>query len=197
MLLKEKLKNYQVVLVSNSPRRKELLKGLEIDFMVTSVDIHETFPKHLIGQEIPIHIAQEKAKAYVNQLLENTLAITADTIVLLENKVLGKPKDRNNAKEMLRQLSGQTHDVITGVCLFTKNKKTSFSSTSKVTFKELTDEEIEHYLSVYQPYDKAGSYGVLEWIGFIGIERIEGSYFNVMGLPTVALYKELEKFICK
>ena len=195
MILKEKLKPYKLVLVSNSPRRKDLLKGLELDFSCTSVNTDESFPQHLTGEAIPIHIAMEKAKAYKRDLQPNTIAITADTVVIIDGEVLGKPRYAEEAAAMLRKLSGKTHEVITGVCLFTQQKMHTFAGTSYVTFRTLSEEEIIHYLKHYSPMDKAGSYGVQEWIGYIGIEHISGSYYNVMGLPTALLYNELFAFV--
>lgn len=183
-----------MVLVSQSPRRRELLKGLEIDFTSTSVDTDESYPSTMQGAEIPIYIATQKADAYLPLMSENTLAITADTVVLIDNQILGKPKNREEAISMLQHLSGNTHQVITGVCIQTKQKRQVFSATSEVTFATLTLEEIEHYVDFYKPFDKAGSYGVQEWIGYIGIEKIVGSYFNVMGLPVQKLYKKLISF---
>lgn len=194
MLLKDKIKNYDVVLVSQSPRRRELLKGLEVDFTSTSVDTDESYPTSLKGADIPIYIATQKADAYLPQMEDNTLAITADTVVFIDNQILGKPSERAAAIAMLQHLSGNTHQVITGVCIQTKQKRVTFSATSEVTFASLTTEEIEHYVDCYKPYDKAGSYGVQEWIGYIGIEKIVGSYFNVMGLPIQKLYKKLITF---
>ncbi len=191
MLLKDKIKNYNVVLVSQSPRRRELLKGLEIEFTSTSVDTDESYPSSIQGAEIPVYIATKKADAYMPQMQDNTLAITADTVVLIDNQILGKPKDKAEAIAMLQHLSSNTHQVITGVCIQTKQKRQVFSATSEVTFATLTLEEIEHYVDLYKPFDKAGSYGVQEWIGYVGIEKINGSYFNVMGLPVQRLYKEL------
>jgi len=195
MLLKDVLHKYSVVLVSNSPRRRELLKGLEINFTSTSVNTDESYPIGLTGSAIPIHIAREKAKAYSRQLQSNTLAITADTVVLVDGEVLGKPRYAEEAAAMLRKLSGKTHEVITGVCLFTQQKMHTFAGTSHVTFRALSEEEIIHYVKLYTPMDKAGSYGVQEWIGYIGIEHISGSYYNVMGLPTALLYNELFAFV--
>jgi septum formation protein len=194
MLLNNVLKPYAVVLVSNSPRRRELLKGLEINFTSTSVSTDESYPPHLTGADIPLHIACEKANAFHRQLQSNTLAITADTVVIIDGEVLGKPRYAEEAVSMLRKLSGKTHEVITGVCLFTQHKMHSFAGISHVRFRELSDEEIIHYVKMYTPMDKAGSYGVQEWIGYIGIEHIEGSYYNVMGLPTALLYQELIHF---
>ena len=195
MLLKEKLKPYHIVLVSQSPRRRELLKGLEVEFECTSVDTDESYPASLKGDEIPTYIAEQKADAYLPQMADNTLAITADTVVIINGSVLGKPKSRQEAIDMLHTLSGNAHQVITGVCIFTKSKRKAFSVLTDVQFTTLTDAEIEHYIDTYKPFDKAGSYGVQEWIGYIGIEKITGSYFNVMGLPVQRLYKELNLFL--
>lgn len=195
MLLPEKLKKYSVVLVSQSPRRRELLKGLEIDFQCTSVETDESFPEWLQGAQIPTYIAEQKADAFIPQMQDNTLAITADTVVLVNNKVLGKPHSKKEAVSMLQTISNNTHKVITGVCILTKQKRKVFHALSEVTFAALSLEEIEHYIEVYQPFDKAGSYGVQEWIGFIGMEKLVGSYYNVMGLPIHRLYKELNQFL--
>lgn len=195
MLLKEKLERYNVVLVSQSPRRRELLKGLEVDFTSTSVDTDESYPATLEGAQIPLYIAEQKAEAYMPQMSDDTLAITADTVVLVAGKVLGKPADAKEARQMLQMLSGNVHQVITGVCIFTKGKRRSFHALSEVTFAALSAEEIDHYIEVYKPFDKAGSYGVQEWIGYIAMEKIVGSYFNVMGLPVQRLYKELNQFL--
>jgi septum formation protein len=195
MILTQLLKPYQVVLVSQSPRRRELLKGLEIDFEATSVDADESFPTHLQGAEVPRYITQAKANAYKPLLKANTLAITADTVVSIEGKILGKPNDKAEAMDMLRTLSDKKHEVITAVCIFTQAKQHLFHAISEVYFKPLTEEEMEHYIDTYQPFDKAGSYGVQEWIGYIGIEKIVGSYYNVMGLPIQRLYQELTQFL--
>ena len=194
MLIQEKLKPYNIVLVSQSPRRRELLKGLELEFECTSVDTDESYPASLKDGEIPMYIAEQKADAYLPQMEDNTLAITADTVVLINGSVLGKPKSRQEAVDMLHTLSGNAHQVITGVCIFTKGKRKTFSVLTDVQFTTLTDAEIEHYIDTYKPFDKAGSYGVQEWIGYVGIEKITGSYFNVMGLPVQRLYKELNQF---
>ncbi len=194
MLLLDKLKNYSVVLVSQSPRRRELLKGLELEFECTSVDTDESYPASLKDGEIPMYIAEQKADAYLPQMADNTLAITADTVVLINGSVLGKPKSRQEAVDILHTLSGNAHQVITGVCIFTKGKRKTFSVLTDVQFTTLTDAEIEHYIDTYKPFDKAGSYGVQEWIGYVGIEKITGSYFNVMGLPVQRHYKELNQF---
>lgn len=190
-----KLSEYKIILASNSPRRKELLSGLDLEYEVRTLpDIDETYPDNLKGEEIALYIANKKAEAYKNLLKDNTLLITADTIVLLKNKVYGKPNDEEDAKQMLRELSGNTHQVVTGVCILTKTKQKSFAVTSKVRFTDLSESEIEYYVSKYKPLDKAGAYGIQEWIGYIGIEHISGSYFNVMGLPVQRLYRELQNF---
>lgn len=183
------------MLVSQSPRRRELLAGLDIKFEACQVDINESYPEQLQGAKIPLYIARQKAEAFRAKLSDNMLAITADTVVLVNNQVLGKPHNEQEARKMLQLLSGKTHQVITGVCLLTNRKQRSFSACSKVTFATLQDEEIDYYLQKYKPYDKAGSYGVQEWIGYIGIKKLTGSYFNVMGLPVQRLYKELNNFI--
>lgn len=190
----DNLRKYKVVLASNSPRRKELLSGLGIQYEVRTLSgIEETYPETLGGEDIPLYLARKKASAYRQAMQEDELIITADTIVWLEGKVLGKPADLEEARAMLRALSGKTHQVITGVCLTTTAFQKGFSAVTEVTFATLTDEEIEYYVSRYRPLDKAGSYGVQEWIGFVGVQHIEGSYFNVMGLPVQRLYKELCK----
>ena len=177
--------NYQIILASNSPRRKELLSGLGLNYEVRTLPgIDESYPDTLQGEEIPVYISSKKASAYLDTLKYNELLITADTIVWLDGRVLGKPADEKEACQMLRDLSGKTHQVITGVTLATTTFQKSFASVSQVTFAPLSEEEISYYVNHYHPMDKAGSYGVQEWIGFIGVERIEGSYFNVMGLPV-------------
>ncbi|WP_455671933.1 Maf-like protein [Phocaeicola sp.] len=188
------LDKYKVILASNSPRRKELLSGLGIRYEVKTLPgIEETYPDTLKGEDIPVYIAREKADAYRNAMQPDELIITADTIVWLDGVVMGKPTDEADARTMLRCLSGKTHQVITGVCLTTTGFQKSFATVTDVTFAELTDEEIDYYVERYKPMDKAGSYGIQEWIGFVGVEGIEGSYFNVMGLPIQRLYKELKK----
>jgi len=186
--------DYHIILASNSPRRRELLSGLGLDYEVhTLPGIDESYPDTLQGEEIPVYISSKKASAYLDALKDNELLITADTIVWLDGRVLGKPADEDEARQMLRDLSGKTHQVITGVTLATTTFQKSFASVSQVTFASLTEEEISYYVTHYHPMDKAGSYGVQEWIGFIGVERIEGSYFNVMGLPVQRLYRELKE----
>lgn len=186
--------DYHIILASNSPRRRELLSGLGLDYEVRTLPgIDESYPDTLQGEEIPVYISSKKASAYLDALKDNELLITADTIVWLNGRVLGKPADEDEARQMLCDLSGKTHQVITGVTLATTTFQKSFASVSQVTFASLTEEEISYYVTHYHPMDKAGSYGVQEWIGFIGVERIEGSYFNVMGLPVQRLYNELKK----
>lgn len=190
----DNLKKYSIILASNSPRRKELLGGLGVQYEVKTLpDIDETYPEGLDGEEIPAYIAREKAKAYLPMMKEDELIITADTIVWLDGEVMGKPKDGEDARRMLHALSGQTHQVITGVCLTTREFQKSFATVTDVTFATLTDEEVDYYVENYRPMDKAGSYGIQEWIGFVGVENISGSYFNVMGLPIQRLYTELKK----
>lgn len=190
----ENLNKYKVVLASNSPRRKELLSGLGLAYEVKTLpDIDESFPEGMDGVEIPAYIARSKADAYRAMMTSDELIITADTIVWLDGKVMGKPQDAEDARRMLGALSGQTHQVITGVCLTTTDYQKSFSAVTDVTFCCLSDEEINYYVEHYRPMDKAGSYGIQEWIGFVGVESISGSYFNVMGLPIQRLYTELKK----
>lgn len=190
----DNLKKYHVILASNSPRRKELLGGLGVDYEVKTLQgIDESYPDTLQGEEIPIYISREKAQAYLEIMKDNDLIITADTIVWLEGKVLGKPADEAEAVQMLRALSGKKHQVITGVTLTTSTFQRSFAVTSEVEFAALSDEEIAYYVKNYRPLDKAGAYGVQEWIGFIGVRNLVGSYFNVMGLPIQRLYQELKQ----
>lgn len=189
------VEGYKVILASNSPRRKELLGGLGIPFEVRTLkDIDESYPNSLRGEEIPMFISGKKAEAYKQKMADDEMIITADTIVYDHGQVLGKPKDREEAISMLRQLSGHAHEVITGVSIVTKEKTRQFASTSKVYFDTLADDEIIYYVDNYHPFDKAGAYGVQEWIGYVAVTRIEGSYFNVMGLPIQRLYTELKSF---
>ncbi len=185
---------YKVVLASKSPRRQALLKEIVPDFSVQLYDTAETYPSTLKGAQIVEHLANLKASAFDGELADNQLLITADTIVWIDDMVLGKPKDRSGAIAMLRQLSGRKHTVFTGVCLKTNQKKSVFSVATDVFFRPLDDSEITYYVDTFKPFDKAGSYGIQEWIGYVGVERIEGSYFNVMGLPVQRLYQELKKF---
>lgn len=190
----DNLKKYKIKLASNSPRRRELLSGLGIDYEVKLLPgIDETYPDSLKGEEIPVYIARKKAEAYRATLQPEELILTADTVVCIDGKVLGKPKDEEDACGMLRLLSGRTHQVITGVCLMTTAFQKSFASVTDVTFDALSEEEIRYYVEKYRPMDKAGSYGVQEWIGFIGVTGVSGSFYNVMGLPVQRLYKELKE----
>lgn len=187
------LAKYHIILASNSPRRRELLSGLGIDYEVKIIpDIDESYPDGLDGTEIPVYISKKKAEAYRTTMQPDELIITADTIVWLDGMVLGKPANEDEAYAMLRKLSGKTHQVITGVTLTTSSSQNSFSVVSDVTFSDLTEEEIDYYVRNYRPMDKAGAYGVQEWIGFIGVTSLRGSYFNVMGLPVQRLYSELK-----
>ena len=190
----DNLKKYKVILASNSPRRKELLSGLGVAYEVRTLpDVDESYPATLQGEEIPLYIAREKADAYRRLLHADELMITADTIVWLNGRVLGKPHDREDAMQMLRDMSGRTHEVYTGVCLTTTHWQHSFSARTEVRFSVLTEEEITYYVDEFCPMDKAGAYGVQEWIGYIGVEYIAGSYYNIMGLPVQRLYRELCK----
>ncbi len=189
------LQQYQILLASLSPRRRELLAGLGLTFRSVAIpDVDESYPDTLQDEDIPKHIARNKADAYRPLMQPDTLLITADTVVLLNGKVYGKPADEAEAKQMLSELSGKTHQVITGVCLRTIQKEVCFAVTTDVRFATLSACEIEYYVSHYRPLDKAGSYGVQEWIGYIGVEHISGSYYNVMGLPVQRLYRELMAF---
>ncbi len=191
----DNLKPYKVILASKSPRRQELLRGLGIDFKVKTLsDVSEDYPSNLSALEVAKYIAREKAEAYEPFLMDKELIITADTVVVVDDEVLGKPVDRQEAKAMLCKLSGKTHQVITGVCILTQDKQVLFDASTDVTFAKLTDEEINFYIDTYSPFDKAGAYGVQEWIGYIGVEFMQGSYFNVMGLPVQKLYTELKLF---
>ena len=190
----DNLKKYKVILASNSPRRKELLAGLGVDYEVRTLpDVDESYPETLQGADIPLYIAKEKADAYVAMMQPGELMITADTNVWLDGKVLGKPQDKEDALQMLRTMSGRTHEVFTGVCITTTDWQRSFTAQTEVRFATLSEEEIAYYVDNFQPMDKAGAYGVQEWIGFIGVENISGSYYNIMGLPVQKLYRELLK----
>lgn len=193
-MILDNLRKYKIILASNSPRRKQLLSGLGVDFQVRTLpDVDETYPESLEGDAITEFIACKKASAYRKMLVPGELLITADTIVWANDHVLGKPKNLLDAQRMLKELSGHTHCVFTGVCLTTTEMQKSFTATSEVTFAPLSKEEIEYYVETYKPLDKAGAYGVQEWIGYIGVKSISGSYFNVMGLPIQKLYNELKK----
>ncbi len=185
-------KDYHIILASNSPRRKELLRGLDIAFDVrVQPDIAETYPESAAPADVAGYISREKANAYKDTITEHELIITADTVVIVGNEILGKPANNDEAKEMLRKISGRKHQVVTGVCLTTMEKQHCFSVSTDVTFKNLTEKEIEYYVETYSPLDKAGAYGIQEWIGYVGVTALEGSYFNVMGLPVQRIWEEL------
>ena len=191
--IRVKMTSKRIILASNSPRRRELLSGLNIDFDVMVLPgIDEDYPDSLSPKEIVEYIAGEKAVAYTEFLQNDTVILTADTIVAVDNEILGKPHNETEARLMLRTISGRTHQVITGVCLMSSAKKKVFSVSTDVTFKILTDQEIDYYIKNYQPFDKAGAYGIQEWIGYIGVTYLKGSYFNVMGLPVQRIYTELQ-----
>jgi len=195
ILLKEKFRNTRIILASGSPRRKYLLGEIGIDFeVIENTDMDETYPGSLSGKEIPVFLANKKSEAWKNLLIGDVLLITADTIVWCDKKVLNKPAGRNDAIKSLLTLSGRSHEVISGVCLRSREKTVSFSSVTSVSFRKLKEDEIVYYVDTCRPYDKAGAYGIQEWIGYIGIESITGSYFNVMGLPVDKLYRNLECF---
>ena len=182
-----------IILASQSPRRKELLSLLDLEFTVEVKSIDEIFPKDLKTSKVAEYLAELKASAFTN-IKDDQVIITADTVVILNDTILGKPKDKAEATEMLHRLSNRSHEVITGVCLKSAQKTSTFSSSTKVYFRDLTDAEIDYYIENYKPYDKAGSYGIQEWIGAIGITKIEGSYFNVVGLPIQELNEQLKRF---
>ncbi|MDX1828107.1 MAG: Maf-like protein [Lutibacter sp.] len=193
-MLANKLKDYKIVLASSSPRRQEIFKELNIPFTVKVKHVNEHYPSNLKGMAITNYLAKLKAKPFENELNTNEIVITADTIVWLNNNSLEKPKNEEDAVKMLSLLSGKMHEVITSVCIKTINSEKTFSSITKVYFKELSENEINYYVEKYHPLDKAGAYGIQEWIGFIGVTKLEGSYFNVMGLPIDKLYEELINF---
>jgi septum formation protein len=194
-MLKDSLTRFRIILASQSPRRKQLLKELGLNFEVRIKDFPETFPENLTGRDIALYVANQKAELFKNEIAADEIVITADTIVWCDNMVLGKPLDKEDAMRILRKISGNTHEVITGVCLLSKEKEKSFSVSTKVTFEVITDEDIEFYIKNFRPFDKAGAYGIQDWIGIIGCSSIEGSYFNVVGLPVHQLYKELLEFV--
>lgn len=192
-MMLDNLKKYNIVLASKSPRRQELLKHIGVDFTILTKDVDESYPSRLAPLEVAPFLSLKKAKAFEDsELPENFMVITADTVVIAENEILGKPKDRDDAFRMLELLSGKTHKVVTGVTVRTKDFTKTFSVMSKVTFDNLDNQEIEYYVDNYKPYDKAGAYGIQEWVGYIGVSCVEGSYFNVMGLPTRKLYMVLK-----
>lgn len=187
------LQSYNIFLASKSPRRQALLKGLDIEFAIRTKETDEEFPEHLKADEIVLYLSKKKADAFSGELQEKDILITADTIVWINNRVLNKPENKTEAIEMLKLLSGKKHTVYTGVCITASSFQTQFVGSTQVWFKELTLAEIDYYLDHYKPYDKAGSYGVQEWIGYIGIDRIEGCFYNVMGLPLNLLYAHLRE----
>jgi len=189
------LNKYRIILASRSPRRQQLLQELGIKFEVVVRDYDESYPEELKGKEIAEYLSGEKARHYLAEIKDNEIIITADTIVWCNDKVLGKPADAEEAKNMIRELSGNVHDVITGVTLLSNKKEKTFTDLTRVTFEEMSGEEISYYVENFKPFDKAGAYGIQEWIGITACSRIEGSYFNVVGLPVQKLYKELKEFI--
>ena len=193
-MLKNRLKSKNLILASGSPRRQELLKSLGVPFEIRIKEIDEVYPKHLKNSEISDYLAQLKSNAFVEELNPKDLLITSDTIVWYHNMALGKPKSKDDAFQMLQKLSGKTHEVITSVCIKSLQKEDIFNCITKVTFKELSSEEIQFYIDNYNPMDKAGAYGIQDWIGQIGVTKIEGSYFNVMGFPIHKIYSQLLKF---
>jgi len=188
------LTNKKIILGSKSPRRNELLAGLGFEFTIKTKDTDESYPNHLDPNEVAVYIANNKALALIEDLSNEEIVICADTVVIVETEILGKPTDYEDCVRMLKLLSSKTHKVTTGVVIASYSKTKSFSVTTEVTFKELSNEEIEYYLNNYKPYDKAGGYGIQEWIGYIGVTELKGSYFNVVGLPTAELFEELMKF---
>jgi septum formation protein len=189
------LGKYNVILASKSPRRHELLRGLEIAFEVRTKDVDESFPTDLKGAEIATFLSEKKAAAFLDELDENELLITSDTIVWLGDHVFNKPESEEEAIAMIAELSGRMHEVITAVCLTTKARQKTFYDLTRVTFAEVDRDDIAHYVRKYKPMDKAGAYGIQEWIGYAGIEKIEGSFYNVMGFPTQKFYAELKAFL--
>lgn len=192
-MLSEKLKNKHIILASGSPRRQYFLKELGLDFEIRLKEIDEIYPPALIEHEITDYLSKLKAASFVKELKSNDILITADTIVWLDNKAIGKPKDLKEAKIMLSNLSGKTHKVISSICITTINKQITINDSTLVKIKKLTEQETEYYIHNFNPLDKAGSYGIQEWFGYIAIEKIEGSYFNVMGFPTHKFYEEIMK----
>jgi len=196
MMLSEKIKKYSIILATQSPRRHYLMKEAGFNFKISDLhSVDEKFPEGLSKYEIPIFLAELKSKAYPHALQDHEILITADTIVWLKNELIGKPENQLDALKILRKLSGNMHEVLTGVCIRTNTKSHSFYAHTEVFFSQLSEDELNHYIDEFKPFDKAGAYGIQDWIGFIGIEKIRGSYFNVMGLPIQKLYRELEKLI--
>ena len=194
MILFEKLKDYQIVLASNSPRRRELMSDAGFFFNVAAkYEIDEIYPSYIAAEDVAEYLSRLKSEGYPHPLTESQILITADTVVIVGDQILGKPTDRADAQRMLQMLSGCSHKVITGVTIRTAERLHSFSSVTSVEFRRMSAEEIAYYIDNYAPFDKAGAYGIQEWIGYVGIERIEGSFYNVMGLPVQRLYAELDK----
>ena len=194
-MLKDKLNKINIILASGSPRRQQFFNEMDLHYTIRLKEIEEIYPEHLQAEEITNFLAELKASAFENELEENDILVTSDTIVWLNGKALGKPKDYDDAFKMLQQLANQTHEVITSVCLKSIDKTDVFHCVTKVTFADLSDEAITYYLDNYQPFDKAGSYGIQDWIGLIGISKIEGSYTNVVGLPTEMLFQKLMNYV--
>ncbi len=196
MLLHDTLKNYRLILASQSPRRRQLLSdcGLEYE-LAERYEVEELFPATMEADEVPVYLSRLKSEGYPAELAENDILLTADTVVIVDRQILGKPADEAEAYAMLRTLSGRAHRVTTGVTLRSKDRTESFAVQSDVYFRALTDEEIDYYVERYRPMDKAGSYGIQEWIGYVGIERIDGSFYNVMGLPVQRVYAALAEFV--
>jgi len=194
-MLKEKLKKYTIILASGSPRRQQFFKDLELDFEIRLKDVEEIYPPELKAAAITDFLAELKAKAFDGELKENEILVTSDTIVWHENKALGKPKSAQEAFEMIRSMSNKTHEVITSVCFKTSTASTLLHDITKVTINDLSDEAILYYIENYKPYDKAGAYGIQEWFGFMAVAKVEGSYTNVMGLPTDKVYEYLSTLV--
>lgn len=193
--MQKKLSDFTIVLASKSPRRQELIKGLELNYNIVTYDVDESFPPHLQANEIAEYLADKKAAAYPHTLADNEILLTADTIVWLNNKVLNKPANEEESFNMLSEICGNAHTVYTGVCLTSNQNKIVFSSSSKVYCAPLSTNEIMHYITHYKPFDKAGSYGIQDWFGYTAVERIEGCFYNVMGLPVNEVYKKLKLFL--
>lgn len=194
-MLKEKLKKYTIILASGSPRRQQFFKDLDLDFEIRLKDIEEVYPPELKAVEITDFLAELKASAFDGELKENEVLVTSDTIVWHQNKALGKPKNAQEAFEMIKSMSNATHEVFTSVCFKTNSTSTVINDVTKVTFNDLSDESILYYIENYKPYDKAGAYGIQEWFGFMAVAKVEGSYTNVMGLPTAKVYEYLSTLV--
>ncbi|KAF2080970.1 Maf-like protein [Flavobacterium sharifuzzamanii] len=194
-MLKDKLKKYKIILASGSPRRQQFFKDLDLDFEIRLEDVEEIYPPELKAVEITDYLAELKANAFEGELNENEILVTSDTIVWHQNKALGKPKNAEEAFSMIKSMSNATHEVITSVCFKTKDSSTLLHDITKVTFNDLSDEAILYYIENYKPYDKAGAYGIQEWFGFMAVAKVEGSYTNVMGLPTAKVYEFLTTLV--